>query len=265
MKVYRTVLLGLLAGGTVALAAAPANADGGPGRRASYAAPCCSFFNGFYLGGHAGYTFKSDVFVRDVDGYNGPLGSFGYDANGPMAGIQLGYNLKLQNFLAGVEVDLGGMKISDNAQFPPYVGVRGPLDSRASFSTDAYATVTGRLGFLLGDSVLLYGKAGWGTVHASVSFIDQDPAGITLTTGTGSRAWLDGAVWGGGIEVAIGKYASVKLEYLRFDVGETITHRATSTGAPAFPRFAHTIDDIDTVKIGFNFKLDRCCEAAPLK
>jgi outer membrane immunogenic protein len=172
----------------------------------------------------------------------------------------------MQKFVAGVEVDFGKIWFDDDGrQFPAYVGVRTQYDSRANISTNYYAAVTGRLGYLVRDNVLLYGKAGWGRVNTGVSFIDSDPTGITLVQGTGARENLDGLVWGGGVEFAAGKYVTFKVEYLRFDVDDTITHRATSTGFPANPRFAHTVSEIDTVRVGFNFRLDRCCEERPMK
>jgi outer membrane immunogenic protein len=226
---------------------------------------CCTW-NGFYLGGHFGWAFNVDGVVRDLDGYNGAPPTFGYSGSGPMAGVQLGFNRQFQSIVAGIELEAGSMNIDAGAQFPPYIGTRTAVDSRAGVEMNGYAAVTGRLGFTLADRVLVYGKGGWGAVQARVSYIDFDPTGITLGGGTDAQKWLNGPVWGGGIEFAVGKQTSVKIEYLRFDVGDVITHRATSTTGAASYRFSHDISDIDTIKVGLNFKFDSCCErAAPLK
>jgi outer membrane immunogenic protein len=263
MKAFQTTVMGLLALGALALAPTAAGADGAA--RGKAAPTCCNPWSGFYVGGHLGYVFDTDVFVRDVDNYNGPAGSFGHDVDGGMAGVQIGYNLQMQKFVAGIEVDFGKIWFDDDGtQFPAYVGVRTQYDSRANISTNYYAAVTGRLGYLVRDNVLLYGKAGWGRVNTGVSFIDPDPVGLTLVRGTGAREDLDGLVWGGGVEFAAGKYVTFKVEYLRFDVDDTITHRAT-TNLLSDRRFSHTVSDIDTVRVGFNFRLDRCCDERPMK
>jgi outer membrane immunogenic protein len=187
-----------------------------------------------------------------LDGYNGGAGSFKYDgAEGGMFGVQVGYNVQLQKIVLGIEADAGLSGISGQSQFPAYVGVRTSADSDASVDFDRYATVTGRVGVLATNSVLLYGKAGWGWMHAEVGFSDTDPIGTVITKGTSRGANLDGAVWGGGIEYAVNSLLSFKVEYLHFDIGDTVTHTATSGGSF---RFAHDVRDVDTVKVGLNLK-----------
>jgi outer membrane immunogenic protein len=178
--------------------------------------------------------------------------------------LHAGFNVQLQKFVVGVEGEVGGMGVDGSGQYAPFVGVRTPADSATAFHMDRYATIAGRLGFLATDRWLVYGKAGWGTVRTSVSFIDSDPAGTTLVSGTRARAQLSGMVWGGGLEYALSHWASVKLEYLRFDTGGTITHTALNNTAVPF-RFAHHMDDLDTVKLGLSIKLDRARDAVPLK
>jgi outer membrane immunogenic protein len=255
--------LGLAA--ALSLLASAAVAEGLPERAvAPSPVACCATWTGFYVGAHIGHAFNEDVRARDIDGYNGPPNIL-YSADGSMGGVQLGFNAQMQKVVAGIEVDLGIMGVDGDAQYAPYVGVRTTFDSHAHLRMNRYAAITGRLGFLATDEILVYGKAGWGSVHTRVSFIDTDPTGITLASGTEARTNLDGAVWGGGVEFVLGSWATMKLEYLRFNIGDTITHTATSTGTPANPRFSHDISDIDTVKIGLNIKLDRCCDRGPLK
>jgi outer membrane immunogenic protein len=127
---------------------------------------------------------------------------------------------------------------------------------------DYYGTITGRLGFTAGERVLIYGKAGWGWVRARASFTDSDPTGTTLVSGLERNRTLDGGVWGGGLEYALSDWFSLKVEYLHFDISDTLTHIARSnTGSSS--RFAHDIEDFDTVKVGFNIKFNR--DVAPMK
>ena len=106
-----------------------------------------------------------------------------------------------------------------------------------------------------------YGKAGWGFADVDARFVDNDPTGgDILVSGTRKNATLTGAVFGGGIEFAVTDSATFKVEYLRLDIGDTLTHTAVDDfGGPV--RFGHEIDAIDTVKVGFNIKLNR--EAPP--
>jgi outer membrane immunogenic protein len=220
-------------------------------------------WSGFYLGAHAGWGWQaSDNRLNELTPYNGA--GFKYDGGeGGMFGVQVGYNVQLQKVVLGIEGEGGLSGISGESQFPAYVGVRTPQDSVASVDFDRYATVTGRVGVLATDSLLIYGKAGWGWMHANVSFSDTDPAGATLVSGTSRGANLDGAVWGGGVEYAVNSLVSFKVEYLHFDVSDTITHTA-NVGGGGTARFSHDIRDVDTVKVGINLKFgaDR---SGPLK
>lgn len=261
MTVVRRVLMGSLAGAALAVTGSASMADGYRGPKTAVA-PAFKW-TGFYIGAHAGPAWN-DVRVRDLDGYNGPP-DIRYDVEGGILGGQIGYNLQLQRVVLGIEAELGKMWLEEDQQYGPFIGVRLPTDSRAFLDTGLYATVAGRLGFLLTDTMLLYGKVGWGTVDAEVRFIDTDPTGAILVSGTRRSEYLDGAVYGGGVEFAMGKNITVKAEYLRFDVGDTIVHTATHNLGGTV-RFAHDVRDIDTVKIGVSFKFDHDrVVPAPLK
>ena len=208
-------------------------------------------WTGLYLGIHAGGT-QSDTFVRDLDDYNPAPSDFGYSTDGLMAGIQAGYNFQTGMFVIGVEGEIGYMGLSGTAQLPRFVGVRLPNDSMSSTDTGFYGTIAARLGLSIGN-FLPYAKVGYGWVDTDVSYIDDDPSGLTLVSGTRRSKTRSGAVYGGGVEYMISPKMTVKVEYLRFDVSETMTVNAVdSVHKPS--RFAHDLDDIDTVKIGLSIK-----------
>ena len=220
-------------------------------------------WQGFYIGIHAGHSW-ADVGIRDLDAYNGaaPASSFGYDIDNLFGGGQLGFNFHVgSNLVLGIEGELGAPPINGGAQFPPYVGVRGPLDSLSTVDGDFYGTIAARLGFTAG-AFLIYAKGGWGFVDVDVSFIDPDPIGAVLVSGTSASETLNGAVYGAGVEWAISRMLSLKVEYLHFDVGDTVTVNAVQAGG-AQRRFAHDIDDIDTVKVGINVRFHREPAAPP--
>jgi outer membrane immunogenic protein len=229
------------------------------GGRVAYVAPFT--WTGFYVGGHIGYGWGDNNRVRDLDGYNAN-GSFGIgDANGASLGLQLGYNWQFQRFVVGIEGDAGFLGVTGAAQFPPFVGVRTPADSAATVDMDYYGTITGRLGFTVAERTLIYGKGGWAWVHARASFTDSDPNGTILVSGLERKDTLGGGVWGGGVEHALSDWFTLKVEYLHFDVSDTLTHTARTSGGTPF-RFAHHVTDIDTVKVGFNLKFNR--DAGPV-
>ena len=147
-------------------------ADGVAGRAPVGAAPVS--WTGFYVGLHGGEAWTSTR-LQDIDGYNGGAGSFNHDVEGGFYGVQLGYNVQMQSLVAGLEGDAGIMMAKDRHQFPPFAGIRTPFDSVDNVEINRYATLTGRLGFLPWNSVLVYGKAGWGWAHAKASFSDTLP------------------------------------------------------------------------------------------
>ena len=244
-------------------AASVAQADGmdRPGQ-AAYVRPFT--WTGFYVGGNVGYGWGDHNRLRDLDGYNGVgTGDFRIgDADGASFGLQVGYNQQFQRIVVGIEGDAGFLGVTGAAQLPRFIGVRTPADSAATVDMDHYGTITGRLGFTAGDRLLIYGKGGWGWVRARASFTDSDPNGTILVSGLERKDTLSGGVWGGGVEYALSDWFSLKVEYLRFAISDTLTHTARTSGGTPF-RFSHDIEDIDTVKVGFNIKFNR--DVAPVK
>jgi outer membrane immunogenic protein len=239
-------------------AASVAHADGmDRGGQAAYVRPFT--WTGFYVGGHVGYGWGDNNRLRDLDGW---VGNFRIgDADGASVGLQAGYNQQFQRIVVGIEGDAGFLGVTGAGQFPAFVGVSPASESAATVDMDYYGTITGRLGFTVADRLLIYGKAGWGWVRARASFSDS-AGNFTLVSGLERKDTLDGGVWGGGLEYALSDWFSLKVEYLRYDLSDTLTHTARSAGGSSF-RFAHHIEDIDTVKVGFNIKFNR--DVAPVK
>jgi outer membrane immunogenic protein len=234
-----------------------AQADGMPAARVVVEQPLS--WTGFYIGAHFGWGWGGDDRVRDLDGYN-YNGDFRIaDNGGSMIGLQIGYNLQFQRVVAGIEADFGLSGFTAEGQFPAVA----PSDSNASVDVDRYATITGRLGFLARDDLLIYAKAGWGWAHTEVSFIDA-VSPVTLVRGIDRDRNLSGPVWGGGLEWAWSRWFSVKVEYLHFDLDDTITHTALDNFGDRW-RFDHHVKDIDTVKVGFNIRLNAARDVAPAK
>ena len=208
-------------------------------------------WSGSYVGLFAGYG-TGDIDLRDLDGYNvAPVdGDFEYDADGFIGGVNFGHNWQSGKAVLGLEGEVGYFDYSGSGQFPDYIGVRTPFDSRASIDGGVYGGAFLRLGFAL-DRLLFYGKGGVVGFDADVSFIDPDPIGTTLVAGTSKSEFLVGYGVGGGLEFAISDNWSFGGEYLFMDFG-SISHTATDAGGGA-NRFRHELEGIHTGRATLKF------------
>src|SRR5262245_16470215 len=154
-SVLKTTAKHLLAGAAVALVTVgPVRAAdlGPPAVRPSAAIPWS--WSGFYLGGHVGAALTTTD-VAD------PFGTalFGDQVRSPgfLAGGQVGYNYQLGSVVFGIEGD-ASWATSDGTN--TCFAVSGQLvSSNCRVRPDFYATLTGRLGYAAGRS-LLYAKGG---------------------------------------------------------------------------------------------------------
>jgi outer membrane immunogenic protein len=201
MSMLRSGLIGLAAAAGLGLPAMPAIADGGP--PAPYDQPYfVSIWQGFYAGVHAGFG--------DADGANGFIG-----------GGQIGYNWQAGRIIYGVEGDFTFSGIEED------VRVCAPFAcARASASLDWFATVRGRIGYLIQPHILAYATAGLGILSWSAE------AGISGCPGC--EVSLDGTetdfVVGVGVEMKFNEMTMLRIEYLN-------------------------IEDVDIIRAGVNFKL----------
>ena len=192
-------------------------------------------WTGHYAGLHCGVAWGRTVSADNDD-------SVTVEPLGGLCGGQIGTNWQHDNVVFGLEADLGhfflkGTEIvdaggDDNEQFVAKVKY-GP-----------YATLTGRIGFAQGQS-LLYLKGGAAFARITNTWIEYEfgppPSEFAETT---ANRW--GWALGGGWEQAINATWSWKLEYLAMDFGRTIT---TSDGE----RLTHT-NTVQTFKLGVNHR-----------
>jgi outer membrane immunogenic protein len=212
-------------------------------------------WNGFYLGVNAGVTWSKTNHISvntttatTLDG-GGPIlisdaGPAATSASADLAlqyrgafigGAQAGYNWQISSVVAGLEADIQGVVGSeasvDGAIFVgPVSGTTGTPDIttfHASRRLDYFATVRGRLGYLVWPSVLVYGTGGLaaGNVSGSVGFSTANSAylangrsavwGISNTYSEARAGW----VAGGGVEWMFTPRLTLKAEYLYYDLG----------------------------------------------
>jgi outer membrane immunogenic protein len=166
-------------------------------------------WTGFYIGGHVGYAW-GNTRATDSVATNGACWTicgrpWSTKHDGFVGGGQVGYNWQIGQAVLGVEADFGTLGGRHSAVYP--VTPATTLDVRGGF----YSTVRGRIGGLVwGDSLLLYGTAGW--IGANLRPTVNQPVPTILHTGdTGFRS---GYTVGGGAEYAFTRAWSFKGEVL---------------------------------------------------
>jgi outer membrane immunogenic protein len=202
--------------GTVALialgAAVPAiAADMAPRsytKAPAYVAAPIYNWTGFYIGGHVGGGFPGENNL--VGGSND--GTF-------MGGAQVGYDMQFSpNWVFGVEANYSW------------------LDTNSSFANRGLGSVTGRLGYTWGPS-LLYVKGGYAWADSR------------FTNGFSGDGGRDGYTVGGGLEYMFTQNWSGKVEYQYYDFGN-VTALFPGVAAVGFKNDEHT------VKAGLNYRFN---------
>jgi outer membrane immunogenic protein len=231
-------------------------------------------WEGFYVGGHIGGTWDNTSFNQTNVSWTGlppangstsvntgESGSLG--GTSITGGLQIGYNWLIPGpFLFGLEADISGAGLSSTTLTSP------PGDPLAvaqwNDKLDVYGSVRARLGWVIGDW-LFYGTGGLGwdydkftrtqltaPFNAVMPFVDTNAlqGGSVITNSRMRVGWVAGL----GVEWAIARTWTVKLEYLHFDTeAETLSGGHFSSIGPSASLAASEGNlTIDTVRIGFN-------------
>ena len=206
-------------------------------------------WSGPYLGIYGGGAKGHDSF-RDRNSYNAD-GSFGYSVDGLLGGVDGGYNWQCKHVVIGLEGEAGRLGLDDSQQLPRFQGVRQPDDSRASIRSGFCGSLAARLGYAF-DNILIYSKAGAAGLNEKVSYVDTDPSGLVLDSGTSKNAFRGGFTYGGGIEIGLNQHWTVKGEYMvaNFD---SVSHTATASNGHQY-RFSQELKDLQMLKAGVAYK-----------
>ncbi len=251
--------------------------------RAQSPVPATTIFKweGFYAGGNLGYGWTNprlDISPTNSNflnaGYSfsqaGLLANFpdGLSTSGVNAGFQLGYNVKLSQFVLGIEADANYSDLTGSYGHGPVLvagGVDNAVDGKLSIRS--LFTLRPRIGVAI-DNLLIYATGGFAAGHVRLSetmVLNQLPqsnnvSGLGVFDGSELR-FLTGWTLGGGAELALSDRTSLKVEYLYVDLG-SINSVANFTGFTnnAINGAAMTIRASDLqqniVRAGINFKLD---------
>ena len=226
----KKILLGAVA--CVAFAA-PAFAADLPARTYTkapvYKAPEVIYnWTGFYIGGHIGGAFPGSNNLEGSDArfFGGAQGGFDYQfAN---------------NWVIGAEAQYSWLTGNSNA------GVTFPGGTVVTGSNDQLGSVTGRLGYAFGPT-LLYAKGGYAwRGNDNLLGVTTNGVPVAFTVDGNHR---DGYTVGAGIEYMFTPNWSIKGEYQYYNFGSTtfLTGPAPIVGT----RFH---DDEHTVKLGINYR-----------
>lgn len=207
---FKVAALALLATTSIATAA-------DMGTAAPYSkAPMARVFDwtGFYIGAGGGYGWTN---------------TSNLDMKGGFVGGQLGYSAQFGSWVLGIEADGHWANIEQT------VGVVGLATAQSKI--DAYGTVRGRVGYAF-DQVLLYGTGG-------VAFADNKITATLLGLSASDSQVHIGWTAGAGVEFALNRNWSAKVEYLYADFGsKAYFNNLITTGNI----------QVSTVKGGINYR-----------
>jgi outer membrane immunogenic protein len=152
--------------------------------------------------------------------------------------VQGGFDYQFApNWVVGIEAQYSWLPTNNN-------GVTFPLGTQVTSSTDQLGSVTGRIGYTWGPT-LLYAKGGYAWRNGGLGV---NVAGVPQAfTATGNSK--DGYTVGAGLEYMFAPNWSAKAEYQYYNFGST-----TITSGPADVVGVRGRDDEHTVKVGVNYR-----------
>jgi outer membrane immunogenic protein len=220
------------------------------------AAPRQSWY-GTFIGVHGGYGRGGDGIT--FSGTAVPAGTptpVVSDPRGGLGGVTYGTNWQFNNLVIGTESDFAFTGIKQRETLGPLAGFTVAVTAEQKL--EYLATTRGRIGFVLGDHLLIFGTGGLasGSVESTVSFNNVAPGacGGAGNCPIGSRdktrwGWSAGA----GIEYANGPW-SVKIDYLHYDLGDLNYTVVDPTGGGAFTATNKLSGDL--VRGGINYRFN---------
>jgi len=197
-------------------------------------------WDGLYIGVHGGYA-NGDFTNYDKSSKNcwWCADNYGSDIGGAFGGGTAGYNFTNGQFLLGAEADVGFGAIDGSAKDQQSSVPKTDID------VNYYGTVAARAGVFF-DSFLVYGKAGWGFMNADINWKDT-----YYDSKASDTEFMSTFVYGGGVEYALNDSISMKLEYLRFQLGDT-NDMKVSGYCCGYEQHVK-IDAVNTFRVGMNY------------
>ncbi len=227
-------------------------------------------WSGIYVGGSIGYIGARSRTTDSSITTSGPLvgigaGSFdpaetfaGADGSenldGLIGGVQIGANRQFGAWVYGVEADYQVSRADFSNAF--IASDQGPF-YESETTLEHLATLRGRLGYAIVDTVVVYGTAGLAAARASgsLSITGGVPGGFTGPTFSDTQKdWQVGYAVGAGVEAAIARSNwTVKAEYLYADFGSK-RYDFSFAGSDGSTATTRSNLDAHVVRIGLNYR-----------
>jgi outer membrane immunogenic protein len=212
-------------------------------------------WTGGFVGVQGGYGFGHEWRVQEP----APIpGNGNFDLRGWLGGFDGGVNVQSGVFVVGVEGEWmwTGIKGDRTSTFPLFGGT---TTTSLNTSIDWLAIASGRAGFVVGDRVLVYGKAGVAIANESHAFNGASTFGAaSQALAAEGRAVHSGGVVGAGLEYAFAGNWSIKGEY---DYVRMMNQKTSQSGTFSQPPFAPAAamlnssitQDLHLLKLGVNY------------
>jgi outer membrane immunogenic protein len=237
MKKFLMGAAGLLALGMAAPATAADMAV-----KAPPPAPLPVIYNwtGFYIGGNGGWGQNRDCRRNVTNAVD--LGC--YDANGGVAGGQIGYRWQASSWVFGLEAQGDWADLSGSTQN------RGNVNNHLHSKLDGFGLFTGQVGYAW-NSVLFYAKGGAAVTSTNFSFVDNTTNQVTASLNASNR-WSPTV--GVGLEFGFAPNWSAAIEYDHIFEGSHDVTFVNRNGVPLAATY-HTGGDTDLImgRINYHF------------
>jgi outer membrane immunogenic protein len=206
-------------------------------------------WSGFYIGGNGGWGSSRKCWDNSVFFGVAIVPTFAegcHDANGAVAGGQIGYRWQASSWVFGLEAqgdwaDLKGSNVS-----------RGfflvPGDTTNQSRIDSFGLFTGQVGFSFANAFLLYVKGGAAVTH------DKYDGFVLGFAGDRASETRWGAAVGVGGEYAFSPNWSLGLEYDHLFMGNRDVTFATLGAVPVASRTDRIRQDVDLVTLRLNYR-----------
>ncbi|MFH1345598.1 MAG: outer membrane beta-barrel protein [Pseudomonadota bacterium] len=217
-------------------------------------------WRGLYAGLHAGYAWGgSDPFTMAETTCVPEYCLTGLPTVRPggfIGGGQAGYNWQSGLWVLGGEVDFSGLGANAEVTTDPLYtgdpmlvgnGIRGTFSSRY----DWLATARLRAGALITADLMLYATGGLAIAGAKDSVVTSSTVFPEMTWAQSKAIY--GATLGAGVEYALSRHWSLKLEYLHAEFNKTAPQTDSQGYLPPKFGFNHRLD---IARVGVNYKLD---------
>ena len=197
------------------------------GKAPAYAALIYNW-TGFYIGAHLGGAFAGD------NSFGGSDGSF-------LGGLQGGADYQFApSWVLGVEAQYSWLGSNNGSRL-------FPLNTLVTSNSNQIGSVTGRLGYTWGPT-LLYAKGGYAWRDGNNLSVTRAGVPVGFTT-NGNNS--DGYTVGAGLEYMFAPSWSAKVEYQYYNFGTTVF--ATGPTDIVGVRFRN---DEQTIKAGLNYRFN---------